>query len=65
MGAILARIVAGLVGDLAPEYQAAGVFAEFFGFGFLMLAVAAVYDTFVPSGAAVLRLEQHLLQDFL
>lgn len=56
LGAVLARILAGLVGDLQPEYQAAGVFAEFFGFALLILTVAAVYEKEVPkagSGIAV------------
>ena len=51
MGALLARLVAGLVGDLQPDYQAAGIFGEFFGFGFLMLAVAAETTAqHVPAG---------------
>lgn len=56
IGAILARFVAGLVGDLAPDYQAAGIFAEFFGFGFLILTVLALTDGYVPqagSGIAI------------
>lgn len=56
LGAVLARVLAGLVGDLQPEYQAAGVFAEFFGFALLILTVAAVYEKEVPkagSGIAV------------
>ncbi len=56
LGAILARLIAGLVGNLQPEYQAAGIFAEFFGFGFLILTVLAVTHGYVPdtgSGLAI------------
>lgn len=56
VGAISARAVSGLVGNLAPDYQAAGGFAEFFGFGLLMLTVVSVYEKNVPkagSGVAV------------
>lgn len=56
LGALLARVLAGLVGDLQPEYQAAGVFAEFVGVALLVLTVAAVYENEVPkagSGIAV------------
>ncbi len=56
VGAILARLVGNLVGHLAPDYRAAGGFGEFFGFGFLMLTVVAVYEKNVPkagSGIAI------------
>lgn len=56
VGAIMARALGGLVGDLAPDYQAAGGFAEFFGFGILMLTVLSVYEKNVPkagSGVAI------------
>lgn len=56
VGAMLARLVSGLVGNLAPDYQAAGGFAEFFGFGLLMITVVAVYEKNVPkagSGIAI------------
>lgn len=56
LGALFARLVAGLVGDLQPDYQAAGIVAEFVGFALLILTVAAVYEKEVPkagSGIAV------------
>ena len=56
VGAILAHLVGNLVGHLQPSYQSAGVFGEFFGFGFLMLTVVAVYQKNVPkagSGIAI------------
>ncbi|MDP9371642.1 MAG: aquaporin [Chloroflexota bacterium] len=55
-GALLAGQLSFLVGDPAPDYQAAGRFAEFFGFGFLILTVVAVSDKYVPaagSGVAI------------
>jgi len=53
VGAILARLVAGLVGTLAPDYQAGGIFAEFFGFGLLIVAVVAVTtEKHVPAGGS-------------
>ena len=52
IGALLARLFAGLVGDLQPAYQAAGVFAEFFGFALLILTVAAVDANEVPKAAS-------------
>ena len=56
VGAILARLLGDFVGHLAPNYPAAGGFGEFFGFGLLMLTVAAVYEKNVPkagSGIAI------------
>jgi aquaporin Z len=56
LGALIARLLAGLVGDLQPDYQAAGVVAEFVGFALLILTVAAVYENEVPkagSGIAI------------
>ena len=55
-GAILARLLAGLVGDIPPGGGAAGIFGEFFGFGILMLTVTAVTENEVPktgSGIAI------------
>ena len=48
LGALAAGQLSFLVGDPLPDYQAAGRFAEFFGVGFLILAVAAVTDKVVP-----------------
>jgi aquaporin Z len=56
VGALLAAVVGGLVGDLAADYQAAGIWAEFIGFGLLMLTVLALSDGYVPqagSGIAI------------
>ena len=66
VGALLARLVAGLVGDLQPDYQAAGIFGEFFGFGFLMLAVAAVTtESHVPAAGSGIAIGGALLAGLL
>jgi aquaporin Z len=54
VGALLARLLGSFIGSLAPNYQAAGAFGEFFGFGILMLTVVAVYEKNVPkSGSGI------------
>lgn len=56
IGALLARLVGGLMGGLATDYQAAGGLGEFFGFGLLILTIVAVYEKNVPragSGVAI------------
>ena len=56
LGALLARLVASLVGGLAPQYIAGNIFAEFFGVAFLIVAVMSVSANYIPkagSGIAV------------
>lgn len=66
VGALVARLLAGLVGDLQPDYQAAGIFAEFLGFGFLMLTVAAVTtEKHVPSAGSGIAIGGALLAGLL
>ena len=53
VGALLARLLAGLIGDIPQGGNAAGITAEFFGFGLLMLTVAAVTtDKRVPAAGS-------------
>ena len=55
-GALLAATTSFRVGTPAPDYRAAGAFAEFFGLGLLIFVVVAVSDKYVPqagSGIAV------------
>jgi aquaporin Z len=56
VGALLASLVGGIAGKLAPSYQSADAILEFFGFGILMITVVAVYEKNVPkagSGIAI------------
>lgn len=54
IGALLARLVAGLVGTLAPQYVAGNIFAEFFGVAFLIVVVMSVSDKYIPkSGSGI------------
>ncbi len=54
IGALLARLVAGLVSPLAPQYVSGNAFAEFFGVAFLILVVMAVTDKYIPkSGSGI------------
>lgn len=54
VGALLARLVGGLMANVAVDYPTAGVLGEFFGFGLLMLSIVAVYEKNVPkSGSGV------------
>ncbi len=54
IGALLARLVAGLVGTLAPQYVAGNVFAEFFGVAFLIVVVMSVSEKYIPkSGSGI------------
>ena len=56
LGALLARLVGGLMVNLAVDYESAGVLGEFFGFGFLILTIVAVFEKNVPkagSGIAI------------
>lgn len=55
-GALVAGFIAGRVGQIAPEYQAGSAFAEFMGFGFLMLTVVAVSEKHVPQAGSGLAL---------
>ncbi len=51
-GALLARLVASGVGPLLPDYQAAGPWAEFLGFGLLMLTIVAVTEQDAPQASS-------------
>ncbi len=56
IGALLARLVAGLVGTLAPQYVAGNIFAEFFGVAFLIVVVMSTTKNYIPkagSGIAI------------
>lgn len=57
VGALIAAAVAAIVSAAPlPEYQAAGVLQEFFGFGFLAITVAAAIHNRIPqagSGVAI------------
>lgn len=56
VGAMLARLFAPLIGDMPDEFSAGGGWAEFFGFGFLILTVLAVSHGYAPkagSGIAI------------
>ncbi len=56
IGALLARLVAGLVGTLAPQYVAGNIFAEFFGVAFLIVIVISASGKLIPkagSGIAI------------
>ena len=55
IGALLARLVAGLIAPLAPQYVAGNIFAEFFGVAFLILVVMSA-EKYIPkagSGIAI------------
>ena len=56
VGAILARLFAPLVGEMPEEFAAAGGWAEFFGFGFLMLTVIAVTRGYAPAAGSGLAI---------
>lgn len=51
-GALLARLVAGGVGQPLPEYHAAGPVAELLGFGLLMLTIMAVTEQDAPQASS-------------
>ena len=54
IGALLARLVAGLVGTLAPQYVAGNIFAEFFGVAFLIVVVMSASANYIPkSGSGI------------
>ena len=48
IGALLARLVAGLVGTLSPHYVAGNIFAEFFGVAFLIVVVMSTTRNYIP-----------------
>lgn len=55
-GALIAAFASQVIGEPLADYRAANAFAEFFGFGFLILTVVAVSDNYVPqagSGIAI------------
>ena len=52
IGALLARLVAGLVGTLAPQYIAGNIFAEFFGVAFLIVVVMSASKNYIPKAAS-------------
>ena len=52
IGALIARLVAPLIREMPEEFAAAGGWAEFFGFGFLIVTVLAVSDGYAPKGEA-------------
>ncbi len=54
VGALLARLVAGLIGTLAPQYVAGNIFAEFFGVAFLIVVVMSTSEKYIPkSGSGI------------
>jgi len=54
VGALLALLLAGQVAPLSAHYASAPIAGEFLGFGFLMLAVIADSDNYVPkSGSGI------------
>jgi aquaporin Z len=53
-GALLALLVAGRVGGLAPHYAPTGPWGEFLGVGFLVLTVVSLSHGYVPkSGSGI------------
>ncbi len=52
IGALLARLVAGLVGTLAPQYIAGNIFAEFFGVAFLIVVVMSTTKNYISKGGS-------------
>lgn len=65
VGAILARLLSNLVGNLGLDYQAGSSFGEFFGFGLLMLTVVAVYEKNVPKSGSGIAIGAALISGLL
>jgi glycerol uptake facilitator-like aquaporin len=64
-GALLARLVAAHVAPLAHDYASGTPAGEFVGFAFLMLAVLAVSDRYVPSAGSDVAIGAALLAGLL
>ncbi|GAC1561078.1 MAG: MIP/aquaporin family protein [Herpetosiphon sp.] len=64
LGAVLARLIAGAIGPVAPALSAT-LFGEFFGVGFLILTVLSVSQGFVPDSGSGIAIGTALLAGLL